>query len=619
MGKRPLVAMLVVFCVTIAQESRAQFCPGVSPWVFDDILASDPFCGFITKIANQGVTLGCDVLDANHRLYCPNDSVSRKQMAAFMARLGDALFPLTCAAGQVLKWNGAAWTCANDNTGGGGGGGTVTSVATGTGLVGSPNPITASGSINLAASYQLPQGCSNGQVPKSNGSGGWTCAADAAGAGTVTSVTATAGGGLATSPGGGITGAGSVGIATGGVSTAMLANGSVTAAKLAAGAVVAGLPDCLDGQVIRRVGGAWVCHNLPPAIMTLDSFNRTGQYTSMAIGADGAPVISYNDTSSNVLRVAKCLNAACVGVAFNMVDGAGSVGLYNAIAVGTDGNPVISYYDSTNANLKVAKCGNADCTSGNIVTLMDSMGAVGQHTAIAIGLDGAPVISYYDVTNQTLKVAKCTNAFCTGASTRTTVDSAGAVGLHTSIAIGADGNPVMSYHDQTNGDLKVAKCVNPACPGSATRTTVDSAVSVGTYTSIAIGADGNPVISYTDSTNSDVKVAKCANAACTGSATVTTIDGPDVVGSMTSIAVAPDGMPIVSYQDFTHQSLKVAKCANAACSGSALITTLDGEPNVGLASAIAIGADGFPVVIYQNGFTSNLKLARCSNAACLVP
>jgi hypothetical protein len=92
-----------------------------------------------------------------------------------------------------------------------------------------------------------------------------------------------------------------------------------------------------------------------------------------------------------------------------------------------------------------------------------------------------------------------------------------------------------------------------------------------------------------------------------------------VVGSMTSIAVAPDGMPIASYQDFTHQSLKVAKCANAACSGSALITTLDGEPNVGLASAIAIGADGFPVVIYQNGFTSNLKLARCSNAACLVP
>jgi hypothetical protein len=89
-----------------------------------------------------------------------------------------------------MKWNGAAWACANDNIGGGGGGGTVTSVLAGTGLQGSPNPIVVAGSINLAPGYQLPQGCANGQVAKSNGAGGWTCQADATGSGTVTSVTA---------------------------------------------------------------------------------------------------------------------------------------------------------------------------------------------------------------------------------------------------------------------------------------------------------------------------------------------------------------------------------------------------------------------------------------------
>ena len=206
---RKFFAMLVVVvgCLGATTNARAQFCPGVSPWVFDDVLASDPFCGFITKMAQQNVTLGCIVIDANHRLYCPNDSVTRKQMAAFMARLGDALFPLTCAAGQVLKWNGSAWACANDN--GGGGGGTVTSVLAGIGLQGSPNPITGAGSLNLAASYQLPQACTNGQVPKSNGSGGWACAADAGGAGTVTSITA--GTGLT---GGTITGSGTIGVDT---------------------------------------------------------------------------------------------------------------------------------------------------------------------------------------------------------------------------------------------------------------------------------------------------------------------------------------------------------------------------------------------------------------------
>lgn len=54
------------------------------------------------------MTLGCVTIDVNHRLYCPNDSVTRKQMAAFLSRLGDALLPLTCATGQILKWNGTA-------------------------------------------------------------------------------------------------------------------------------------------------------------------------------------------------------------------------------------------------------------------------------------------------------------------------------------------------------------------------------------------------------------------------------------------------------------------------------------------------------------------------------
>src|SRR4029450_3539049 len=147
-------------------------------------------------------TLGCLVIDANHRLYCPHDSVSRDQMAAFMVRLGDALLPPTCSIGQVLKWDGAQWSCANDNAGGGG---TVTSVGASTGIAASPTPIVGTGSISLAPGYLLPQGCASGQVAKSNGGLSWTCADDAGGAGTVTSITA--GNGLT---GGVITGVGTI-------------------------------------------------------------------------------------------------------------------------------------------------------------------------------------------------------------------------------------------------------------------------------------------------------------------------------------------------------------------------------------------------------------------------
>jgi len=45
------------------------------------------------------------------------------------------------------------------------------------------------------------------------------------------------------------------------------------------------------------------------------------------------------------------------------------VGYYNiSLAIGADGLPVIAYYDVDNGDLKVAKCGNAACAAGNTLT-----------------------------------------------------------------------------------------------------------------------------------------------------------------------------------------------------------------------------------------------------------
>ena len=60
----------------------------------------------------------------------------------------------------------------------------------------------------------------------------------------------------------------------------------------------------------------------------------------------------------------------------------------------------------------------------------------------------------------------------------------------------------------------MAKCVNAACSGTATITTVDRGGFVGYYIAMAIGTDGLPVMSYSDVTNNDLKVLKCSNAAC---------------------------------------------------------------------------------------------------------
>jgi len=85
----------------------------------------------------------------------------------------------------------------------------------------------------------------------------------------------------------------------------------------------------------------------------------------------------------------------------------------------------------------------------------------------------------------------------------------GLVGFNTSIAIGTDGNPVISYRDATANDLKVARCNDAACAGAdETLTAVDTGPNnVGQFTSLAIGTDGNPVISYLDDTLGALKVA----------------------------------------------------------------------------------------------------------------
>ena len=112
-----------------------------------------------------------------------------------------------------------------------------------------------------------------------------------------------------------------------------------------------------------------------------------------------------------------------------------------------------------------------------------------------------------DVTNALATKANTSSLLASAPMLPVTVDATGNTGYFTSIAIGVNGNPIISYHDGTNFDLRVAACTNPTCATTATTTTVDATGITGWYTSIAIGVNGNPIISYYDVTNADLRVA----------------------------------------------------------------------------------------------------------------
>lgn len=459
--------------------------------------------------------------------------------------------------------------------------------------------------------------CTDGQVLKWSGLA-WGCGSDSNSGGTVTSVTG--GAGLS---GGTITGTGTLGIATGGVTSSMIANGAVGLAQIDTSQVQTRLAAvCPDGQFLRGVNpdGTVLCGilYLPPTISTIDVLPGQVQdtFTSLAIGTDGSPVIAYWGQSSG-LKVAKCANAACTGISAITIVDAGDVGRYASLAIGTDGFPVIGYHDNAAGALKVAKCVNAACTGTSTLTTIDGP-TVGTFASLAVGVDGFPVLAYLDGSVDALKVAKCVNAACTGTSTITTVENPTNPVSYFSITIGTDAFPVISYQDLAEGTLKVAKCVDAACQGAAIATVDDPANNVGTYSSIKIGADGFPVISYHDNSGGALKVAKCMNAACTGASIVTTIDDPPTpVGGFTSLALGADGVPVISYWDHAG-ALKVAKCVNAACTATSIITTVDDPPvnSVGRLTSLAIGTDGFPVISYFDSTALAIKFAKCNKASC---
>ena len=100
-----------------------------------------------------------------------------------------------------------------------------------------------------------------------------------------------------------------------------------------------------------------------------------------------------------------------------------------ASAKSLDGLPIISYFDLTNSSVKVIQCGSAACIGGNIVNTVDDTGALGRYASINVPAVGFPVISCSSSNNPTetatsaLKVAQCVDVGCTGAATLTVVDN----------------------------------------------------------------------------------------------------------------------------------------------------------------------------------------------------
>ncbi len=344
---------------------------------------------------------------------------------------------------------------------------------------------------------------------------------------------------------------------------------------------------CLIGVVMLLFGT--LAYGEPSGLWyntTVDATGDVGQWTSVAIGPDNYPKISYDGVTTHGLKFAWQNESGWNNIT---LDSDKWVGTYTALAIGPDGYSRIGYRDESNWDAKYAW----QNTTGWYNTTIDSAGNVGGSTSLAIGPDGYSRMSYYNWTGQDLRYAVQDAA----GWTITTIDSTGDVGWYTSLAIGPDGYPRISYLDFTNRNLKFAF----QNASGWFNETVDSIDETGWETSLAIGIDGNPRIAYYDRTNGNLMYA-----IKDGSGWHTApVDSTGQVGEYPSIKVGPDGYPRISYYDRTNGNLKYAYQDLSGWHP----TVLDSIADVGQYTSLAIDPDGSPVISYYNVTGGDLKVA----------
>jgi hypothetical protein len=341
------------------------------------------------------------------------------------------------------------------------------------------------------------------------------------------------------------------------------------------------------------------CRN---TISRLDVAGGTGYEPSMALGANGFPVVGVFRYDGVVeaprLTIVRCDDAVCSSSTSTSL-GYAETNSALSIAIGSDGNVIAVYTDADSIDVHVTHCRDQACSSADET----NFGADGDDTSVAILNDGLPVVTYR---SSGLWIQRCLDQACASRSPVVPLET-GAVGEDNAVAIGVDGVPIVSYFDRTNGDLKVVRCATTSCDAGAAPVTLSTEGNAGSHSSIAIGIDGKPVIAHYRFDSGHLAITRCADVTCSAAASTAYFDGfSGGAGRNTSIAIREDGIPFVSYFDAYANTARLIHCDTAACTSAPNAQWL--EAGGGRGTSLTFGIDGVPIVAYGAGY--QLKFAR---------
>jgi hypothetical protein len=266
--------------------------------------------------------------------------------------------------------------------------------------------------------------------------------------------------------------------------------------------------------------------------------------------------------------------------------------------------------------------------AGNIISTPHP----GQTSAVysSLVLDGAgnPVVSYTEIVNDDLKLLHCNDPFCVGGDESiTTPDSFGFISFHTSLALDLAGNPVIAYFSSIPPPnffqgLTVMHCDDPNCSsGAETITHVDSGTT--SEHSLQLNSAGLPVVAY-KRFGEGLKLLSCDEPDCSTGNTISVIA---TAGSNPSLVLDEFGHPVVAFieeVDANTQELRVLHCGSADCTSGNTLSAPDATNlRDTIAVEIVLDSSGNPTVSYYDGdvgvgppFDGNLRLLTCGDSDC---
>jgi hypothetical protein len=282
----------------------------------------------------------------------------------------------------------------------------------------------------------------------------------------------------------------------------------------------------------RWSGTAWVAMGAGSTAGNGISGAGTAGAPSMAMGADGFPIVAWADSSSgqSEIYVRRWDGASWVELGAGSASGGGisntSAGSSGDpyVALGPDGNPIVAWHDSFTGGYEIyaRRWDPSSASWVEIGTGSASGGGISNNTVnsmrpvVAFDANDNPVVAWQDAytgSNNEIYVRRWDGTawaqMGTGSATKGGVSNNTGQSYAPSIVADTNGNPILTWYDVSSGNneiyaLRWASDVSSWVeigPSSAQAGGISNNIGTSAEPAIVFGANGNPVLAWHDSSN----------------------------------------------------------------------------------------------------------------------